>query len=618
MEKTIINKLFKARRDLVERLSRRLVNKLILLFTSIIILVVGSLTFISYQMLQKESVTNSIASTSNNLLLVNQNMEDYLKGMEQLSLPQIRYDEITYAIMHESEDYASKMYLEDYLRELFYSRDDLEAIYLYVVKEKKYYSVSQENYNITVRTGSDPAISELSWYKKAMASPFNRSYQSFVEPGNNPGYPVSTEDSFMAYHRVLRSIVSRQPQAVLSFYFDSSVRDGILKDIPFDEGQHLLYLSPDNEPFYADDAGFYERAKAAALPDKLTNKPNGQLTWSEAGQKYLVVYDIGEQEGWKLIKPIPYTQIYEAATTTRNINFMIGFLFLMLSVIVVTYFSNAITKPLQKLSYQMNRFSTGDFDAEAAVKGRDEIAYLSRHFNQMVRRTNDLINERYKMKLVEKNAILKALEAEINPHFLYNALQAISTKALKNERFDIADMVDALALTLRYCISGKDIVQARAELKHIENYMSLQKARFGSRLQVTYEWDESLMELEIPKLSLQTLVENSIKHALEKVSSAITIDIRAGLTESHAVISVSDNGPGFSRERLEQVRKSFLSEWKDRGSEEKSIGLVNLNTRLKLLYGDEAELVIKTDNAGTEMEMLLPRGGVSHVQSAHN
>lgn len=618
MEKTIINKLLKAGRDLVERLSRRLVNKLILLFTSIIILVVGSLTYISYQMLQKESVTSSIASTSNNLLLVNQNMEDYLKGMEQLSLPQIRYDEITYAILHESEDYASKMYLEDYLRELFYSRDDLEAIYLYVVKEKKYYSVSQENYNITVRTGSDPAISELPWYKKAMASPFNRSYQSFAEPGNSPGYPVSTEDSFMAYHRVLRSIVSRQPQAVLSFYFDSSVRDEILKDIPFDEGQHLLYLSPDNEPFYTDDVSFYKGVKAAALPDKLTNKPNGQLTWSDIGQKYLVVYDIGEQEGWKLVKPIPYTQIYEAATTTRNINFTIGFLFLLLSVIVVTYFSNAITKPLQKLSYQMNRFSTGDFDAEAAVKGRDEIAYLSRHFNQMVRRTNDLINERYKMKLTQKNAILKALEAEINPHFLYNALQAISTKALKNERFDIADMVDALALTLRYCISGKDIVQARAELKHIENYMSLQKARFGSRLQVTYEWDESLMELEIPKLSIQTLVENAIKHALEKVSSAITIDIRAGLTESHAVISVRDNGPGFSPERLEQVRKSFLSEWKDRGGEEESIGLVNLNTRLKLLYGDEAELVIRTDKSGTEMEMLLPRGGVSHVQSAHN
>lgn len=598
---------------MVERVNRRLVNKLILLFTTIIILVVASLTFISYQMFQKESVTNSIASTSNNLLLVNQNMEDYLKGMEQLSLPQIRFDEITYAIMHESEDYASKMYLENYLRQLYYSRNDLQAIYLYVVKEKKYYSISQENYNISVRTGTEPGISELSWYSKAMESPFNRSYQSFVEPESEVGYPIQTEDTFMAYHRVLRSIVSRQPQAVLSFYFDSSVSDEILKDIPFDEGQHLLFLSPDNEPFYTDDKSFYKRAESTGLADKLTDKPNGQLTWSEAGQKYLVVYDIGEQEGWKLVKPIPYSQIYEAARTTRNLSFIIGFLFLLLSTIVVTYFSNAITKPLQKLSYHMNRFSTGDFDAEAEVKGRDEIAYLSRHFNLMVRRTNDLINERYKMKLVEKNAILKALEAEINPHFLYNALQAISTKALKNERYDIADMIDALALTLRYCISGKDIVRAREELKHIENYLSLQKARFGSRLQVTYDWQDSMLDLEIPKLSIQTLVENSIKHALEKVSSTITIDIRAVITDSHAVISVRDNGPGFTPERLEQVRKSFLNDWKDREDENESIGLVNLNTRLKLLYGDEAELVIHTDKTGTEMEMLLPLGGVSHV-----
>ncbi|WP_141500668.1 sensor histidine kinase [Paenibacillus luteus] len=609
----IINRAGKAVKAIAERMSRRLVNKLILLFTSIIILVVGSLTYISYQMLQKESVTSSIASTSNNLLLVNQNMEDYLKGMEQLSLPQIRYDEITYAITHESVDYASKMYLEDYLRELYYSRNDLEAIFLYVVKEKKYYAISKESYNITVRTGVDPAITKLPWYEKAMSSPFNRSYQSFVEADSEPGYPVDTENSFMAYHRVLRSIVSRQPQAVLSFYYDSSVRDEILKDIPFDAGQHLLYLSPDNEPFYTDDPAFYERAKAGGLLERLGQPSSRQLTWSEEEQKYLVVYDIGEQEGWRLVKPIPYTQIYEAARTTRNISFSIGFLFLLLSIIAVTYFSNAITKPLRKLSYQMNRFSTGHFDAEAEVRGRDEIAYLSRHFNQMVRRTNDLINERYKMKLVEKNAILKALEAEINPHFLYNALQAISTKALKSERFDIVDMVDSLALTLRYCISGKDIVQSREELKHIEHYLSLQKARFGSRLQMTYEWDESLMALEIPKLSLQTLVENSIKHALEKVSSTITIDIRAKLTEEHAVISVHDNGPGFTPERLIEVRQSFLSEWEEREDVEESIGLVNLHTRLRLLYGDEAMLRIETDELGTTMEMRLPREGISHV-----
>ena len=281
----------------LERMSRKLVNKLVLLFTSIIILVVVSLTFISYQILQKESLRNSISSTSNNLLLVNQNMEDYLKGMEKLSLPQIRYDEITYAIMHESEDYASKMYLEDYLRELYYSRNDLKAIYMYVVKQHKYYAITKENYNITVRIGSAPGITGLPWYKKAMASPSNRSYQSFVEPGSDPGYPIDTGTSFMAYHRVLRSIVARQPQAVLSFYFDSSGRDEIMKDIPFDTGQHLLFLSPDNEPFYADDLTFYERAKASGLISELKESDPDPLTWSEKEQKYLVVFNVGATGG---------------------------------------------------------------------------------------------------------------------------------------------------------------------------------------------------------------------------------------------------------------------------------------------------------------------------------
>ncbi|MEK5278675.1 MULTISPECIES: sensor histidine kinase [Paenibacillus] len=607
----------------LELVSRRLANKLILLFTIIIVLVVTSLTFISYGMLRKESVNNSIASTSNNLLLVGRNLESYLDGIEQLSLPQISYDEITYAILHESEDYASKMYVEDYLKNLYFSRNDLEAIYLYVIKEHKYYYVTKENYNITVRVAEHPSIENLSWYKKALASPFNRSYQSFVKNQssmiNSSDYPINKDKSFMGYHRLLRSIVSREPQAVLSLYFNSSVTDEIMKDIPFSKGQHLMYVSPDNEPFVVDDPGFYQQSEQEGLLKELTPASGGRVTWSDKEEKYLVIYDISKKEGWKLIKPIPYKEIYEAATTTRKLNYFIGLLFLIVSVILVSFISNKITNPLKNLSLQMKRFSTGSFDAEAQVEGKDEIAYLSRHFNKMVEKTNELINERYKMKIVEKNAVLKALEAEINPHFLYNALQAISTKALKNNNDDIVDMVDNLAMTLRYCISGKDVVYAREELKHIERYSALQKARFGNRMQVAYQWEDPLLELEIPKLSIQTLVENCIKHALEKVSTTITITIEAHVTPSHTVISVTDDGPGFSGERLEQVRNSLQIQWEDQGGENaaesdtESIGLKNLNTRLKLLYGEAAGLAITSDAGGTKMDMRLPRGGTNHV-----
>lgn len=608
---------------MLELVSRRLANKLILLFTIIIVLVVTSLTFISYGMLRKESVDNSIASTSNNLLLVGRNLESYLDGIEQLSLPQISYDEITYAILHESEDYASKMYVEDYLKNLYFSRNDLEAIYLYVIKEHKYYYVTKENYNITVRVAEHPSIENLSWYKKALASPFNRSYQSFVKNQtsmiNSSDYPINKDKSFMGYHRLLRSIVSREPQAVLSLYFNSSVTDEIMKDIPFSKGQHLMYVSPDNEPFVVDDPGFYQQSEQAGLLKELTPASGGRVTWSDKEEKYLVIYDISKKEGWKLIKPIPYKEIYEAATTTRKLNYFIGLLFLIVSVILVSFISNKITSPLKNLSLQMKRFSTGSFDAEAQVEGKDEIAYLSRHFNKMVEKTNELINERYKMKIVEKNAVLKALEAEINPHFLYNALQAISTKALKNNNDDIVDMVDNLAMTLRYCISGKDVVHAREELKHIERYLALQKARFGNRMQVAYQWEDPLLELEIPKLSIQTLVENCIKHALEKVSTTITITIEAHVTPSHTVISVTDDGPGFSGGRLEQVRNSLQIQWEDQGGEDaaesdtESIGLKNLNTRLKLLYGEAAGLAITSDAGGTKMDMRLPRGGINHV-----
>lgn len=612
----MIERATKPFRTLAKRISGRLANKLILLFSIVIILTVGSLTMISFGMLQKESVRNIIDSTSNNLLLVNQNLEDYMAGIETLSLPQIHYDELAYAIVHESAEYASRMYLEQYLRNLFFSRSDLEAIVLFIEGTGGYYSVIREHYDVQVRTGESADVRSLSWYKEAMASPRNRSYQSLSASEAAAGYPVDTGDSFMAYHRVFRSIATREPQAVLSLYFNAGVKDELLQDVPFQEGQHLLFLSGgDLIPFHADDLDFYGRMVSSEAGGRLTGSPGGRFEWSDGNTRYLIVVDRGEREGWLLVKPIPYDQIDEAARQTRNFSLLIGGLFLAAAVILAGLLARATTRPLFHLTRQMNRFSQGDFQAKAAVAGTDEVAYLSRHFNQMVERTNEWINERYKLKLAEKHAVLKALESEINPHFLYNALQAISTKALRHDRTDIADMVDALAQTLRYCISGKETVLARDELQHIERYMSLQKARFGSRLAVEYEWEAEWMDLEIPKLSVQTLAENAIKHGLERVSRPVRIVIRASGAGDAVRITVADNGAGFAPDRIEHVRKSLESDWEAR-DESGGIGLVNLSARLKLLYGERAGLDIQSDGDWTRLTMTIPLGGAGHVQIA--
>jgi two-component system sensor histidine kinase YesM len=607
-------------RGCIARSTQRLANKLILLFTSIIILVVGSLTFISYKMLGQVSVENNMTNTSKNLSLVNKNFEKYFAEMEQLSLPQFQYEQVLNALKNESLDYSSQLYLQDYLWGMFYSRPDIVGIYLYVIEEHKYYYISHEDQDIKVRIKPDENenITSRDWYLRAIASKQNRYAQSLLVPAEE-GYRISSDKSFMAYHRTLRNLVDRKPKAVISFFFNEAARDEIVKDIPLSMGEHVVLESAENVPFYWDNREFYESLRQTDFARRLEGSsgagPEGKFTWNNGSVKYLVMFnDVGEDH-WKLIKWIPYDEIYEAAHTNRNVSYLIGLLFLLVSIVLVTLTSNAITKPLKRLSRKMNRFGEGNFDVAAEVKGRDEIAHLSRQFNAMVTNMNDLINERYKMKLVEKSAILKALEAEINPHFLYNALQAISTKALKNGMHDITDMVDALALTLRYCISGKDIVKLKEELRHIEHYLMLQKARFGQRLQVVYDLDDDAFEIEIPKLSVQSLVENSIKHALEKVSTAVTITIKVRFTSRHTVIAVMDNGPGIAEERLGEILKSFQVEWEERESE--SIGLKNVNTRLKLIYGDEARIEIQTDEAGTEMRMILPiEEADRHVHSA--
>lgn len=615
--RTVIAWILAPFRRAAERVTNRLVRKLILLFTSIIILVVVSLSLISYKRIESLSIESSISSNTSNLKLVHGNFRKYFAEMEQLTIPLLQYEEVLSALHNEQDDYLSKLYLENYLKGLFYSRPDIDGVYLYIIDFGKYYYISRQEKEIKVRVVENAGIIGTDWFKRALASPRNHYVESML---NRPytGYSINTDSTFMAFHRTLRALTSRQPKAVLSVYFNPSVRDEIIGDIPVQPGEHVAFYNAEQVPFYRDDADFYE----ALGQENLLHRPEAQAveepsSSSISGEKYMIFADRDEESGWTLAKYVPNKEIYKAARSNTGMSMVTGLIFLLFATLLVTFTSNEITKPLKRLSRKMNAFGEGRFDVELEVTGRDEISRLSHQFNMMVTRTNELINERYKMQLVEKSAILKALEAEINPHFLYNALQAISTKALKSGMYDITDMVDALALSLRYCISGKERVRLQDEIQHIEHYLTIQKARFGDRLQVQYELAPDTSELEIPKLSVQSLVENCIKHALEKIPDPVTVSIQSFLEGRYIVISVSDDGPGIPSGKLERIRESFHVEWVDRETD--SIGLKNLSDRLKLIYGEESRLDIQSDGNGTQMRIIIPRErGNADVSSLNN
>ncbi|OPJ59503.1 sensor histidine kinase [Clostridium oryzae] len=593
--------------NITDKIESKLVNKLIIIFTSVVTCIIIIVVLLSYRIIKNELVKGNIENNKNIIKIVNRNTEKYFNEVRQFSLPQFKYEDLIRALNTESGDYDEQLYLEGYLREMFYSRRDIEGIYLYIIKKHKYYYITRQNEDIRVRIAYDNTIPRSSWYKTTISSKENSFFQPILLQ-KNLGYCKNPGDYFLAYHTTINNISTRKPQAMISFYFNSYTIKEVLKDIPINNGEHIILLNSDDIPFYFDTRKFYYKAlKAKLFKTFTTSIDQGKTVWNNKTGKYLVIYSNSEINNMKLAKFIPYTEMYRAVKTNRNVTLFMGFVCMLFATALIAFTSKAITKPLKKLSYNMDRFSEGYFDVKTEVYGKDEVSQLSKQFNVMVKSINDLINDKYKAKLVEQRAILKALEAEVNPHFLYNALQAISTKALKNGLYDVSEMIDALAMTFRYCINGGDIVDIRSEIKHVENYIMLQKARFGDRLQIIYEIDEDIRNVEIPKLSIQTLVENSIKHSLEKASDNMTIVIKGYRENGKAVIIVKDNGRGISKEKLDSILESFDDIWDEK--QKRHIGIKNLYMRLKLIFGEQASMKIKSSNGSTEVIIFIPIGG---------
>ncbi len=220
------------------------------------------------------------------------------------------------------------------------------------------------------------------------------------------------------------------------------------------------------------------------------------------------------------------------------------------------------------------------------------------------------VRKNYVIELNYKNALIKALEAQINPHFLYNTLQTISAEAIEHGQKKINDMVMALASMLKYTLHGEKIVSLRTELEHVADYLFLQKARFDTRL--TYEFDvqQELLKNEVPKMSIITLVENAIIHGMSKTADSVRIELTATLEQDKLVLTVTDDGRGMSYERLQQVQQAISGRSRyDSAADNKTtdcMGLRNLAERLYLLYGEHYNLkIFSTEFTGTSIVMEI-------------
>jgi two-component system sensor histidine kinase YesM len=336
-------------------------------------------------------------------------------------------------------------------------------------------------------------------------------------------------------------------------------------------------------------------------------REQGYLITQVDGKKYLIAYTTSDYTNWTYLNVIPYKAI---SKQTSNIRIIMTVLFLCIF-IVIQYlgvnFARGITKPLERLTEEMKKVENGNFEEIQNVNltssnRKDEVESLEYDFRLMVDKINTLINENYTKQIMIKESELKALHAQINPHFLYNTLDSINWQAKLNKQYEIATMVKSLGNLLRNSISKKDyVITIEEETRLLEDYIAIQKIRYEERLEFKMTIDEGLNEYMIPKLTLQPIVENSINYGLEQLPEVCKINICTHLYPDKLEITVEDNGPGMDDEFLEKLRKGEIN---PRGS---GIGLKNINERIKILFGEQYGLCINSKvNEGTRVSIYLP------------
>jgi len=536
---------------------------------------------VSYSYIRNINTINKLEASSQQALLTleSDNLTSYVTQLDQYSLL-LRSDESFMKLISSNDSLAQSniIYIQNLLRVNFYSRNDLTRYDLYLVNQQTAFSISKTNRNIVMQPF--PSLKELTGYESFTAGPYFRTI-----------YQTEKDNDFLIYYRTIIDIKTQKPLAIVKLTINNVYPDELARTQK--ENSEIFCISEKNgKILYSSDLnilGKNDSIENIVQPNKKTTA--GIITLNN--EKYLLVL-IGESSsGWSVFSLSPQNITDTLANSTRNISIIIGLIAMAITTFLAIILVKLFTAPLSKLAHRLRQVGKGNFKTTIDNTGCSEINTLTEDFNHMISQIEELIEKNYVAELREKTARLLALEAEINPHFLYNTLQTISAKAVENDQMHIHEMILSLSNMFRYSIKGGDLVSVKEELKHVENYLFLQKARFEDLIEYTIHAPEDCMDIPVPKLSFITMIENSIIYGMEGSGQKIQISITVEKFTEYILLKVEDNGLGIPPEKLSRIKKSLeVIDTIDTSSENRSIGLYNIASRLQILYNKRATLEI--------------------------
>ncbi|MGG4552760.1 histidine kinase [Paenibacillus sp. FSL W8-0186] len=418
----------------------------------------------------------------------------------------------------------------------------------------------------------------------------------------------------------------RKLSLVRQIPFPEHRASGVLMVVLDQEELNRMLRQEQFETLIFDEQGYIVAGKDPRLVGKtideldygidLHQQPNGAHKMDIQGEpSYLVIEDLlpeSSMNGLKIVSVFATKAIVKGANQVSVLGLLFILLVLLIALLFVYIVSFLMTNRLLRLSRHFNRLALGDLAVVSSVDGNDEIGQLSRQFNYMVESINLLMNQvvekteqNNSLEIAQREIKLKMLASQINPHFLFNALESIRMNAHMKGEKEIANVVRLLGKLMRKNLEvGRDQITLKEELEMVRSYLEIQKFRYEDRLNYELIIDRKLEGIRMPPLIIQPLVENAVVHGVENKEVGVHVQLRIHAVDDHAEIVIQDDGIGMALERLEEVRRSMAEA---QTAVNNRIGLSNVQQRLTMTFGDMHGLSISSEyGQGTVISFTIP------------
>ena len=527
-----------------------------------------------------------IRSTTDIITQINNNAETYINGITDIAAYARNLARDTSELNAEG--------ITERLKTIVASRNDIVRIDAYGLDGRLLLTTSP--------LWEDASYDEL-WFSRAVKGEgdfFFTGPRKQTLPSGQEGL-VITFSQLISYGDMNRATSS----AVLSIDLNFNFIRELSEDANLADSGYIYFISNDGEIIYHPKQEEIDRGTFHEDLEGVRNHVYGTYISGFDGHERLTVIQTVSQTRWRIVGVAMMDEIMNDLGFFQTVLIILTIVMISISIVITAIISKHITSPLRRLEIEMRKVETGDFEVSLPHSHSLEVESLSSSFRIMVARIKVLMKRIKATEEIKRQRELDALQAKINPHFLYNTLDSVIWMAETGDNQGVVKMVSALARLFRISIAkGHDVITLKEELSHVQSYLDIQSMRYKDKFTYSIELPDDISDAPTIKLIIQPIVENSIYHGIKYLQEEGRIAIKAESSGDDIKITVSDNGIGMRSE----TAAAILSPGSENVSSGNGIGLRNIDERIKLSYGSRYGLTIWSEpDEGTVVTILIPR-----------